>query len=119
MPATKVTSSELNPSKTVDANGWTVYDYGTFKQYRKKGATQTSIGGGSWNNVNVTPNMPVGMSSLGANFMEASVSANDAAISCNLGADSSATAVNVQVSNQYGGAVNNFWLYWSITITTA
>lgn len=30
-----VTSAKLAPSKTTDANGWTVYDYGTWKEYTK------------------------------------------------------------------------------------
>ena len=28
-----ITSAKLAPSKTTDANGWTVYDFGSFKQY--------------------------------------------------------------------------------------
>jgi len=31
-----VTSAKLAPGKTVDANGWTVYDFGTFKEYAKR-----------------------------------------------------------------------------------
>lgn len=33
MAETKVTQNEVKFSKTVDANGWTVYDYGEWKEY--------------------------------------------------------------------------------------
>lgn len=33
---TKVTKNEMGFTKVVDANGWTVYDFGGYKQYRKK-----------------------------------------------------------------------------------
>lgn len=42
MPQTKITQVELNLSKTVDANGWTVLDMGTFKIYCKKISTTLS-----------------------------------------------------------------------------
>lgn len=35
MAETKITSSEMAPKKYVDANGWTVYDFGTIKLYKK------------------------------------------------------------------------------------
>lgn len=33
MTRTKITSPQLNPKQSVDANGWTVFDYGTWKEY--------------------------------------------------------------------------------------
>lgn len=36
MAETKVPQTQLNLSKTTDANGWTVYDYGAWKQYKKR-----------------------------------------------------------------------------------
>jgi hypothetical protein len=30
-----ITSSKLAPTKTIDANGWTTYNYGTWKEYYK------------------------------------------------------------------------------------
>jgi hypothetical protein len=46
LPADSITSTMLNPSKTVDANGWTVYDYGTWKEYAKivTGLAVSSLG---------------------------------------------------------------------------
>ncbi|WP_127886393.1 hypothetical protein [Rathayibacter festucae] len=56
-------SAGLN-SRTVDANGWTVFDNGTWKEYEKK-FTGGSVGGsGSGSIANVIPglNFPTGVS---------------------------------------------------------
>lgn len=66
MPVTKVTEKEIALSKTVDANGWTVYDFGSFKQYRKRVTFSTGT-----TNVNTiislatsSTNLPVGVANL-------------------------------------------------------
>jgi len=57
-------SSKLNLSKTVDANGWTVYDYGTFKQYSIDSA-QSSINITTEDRTAFTPfALPVGFSTM-------------------------------------------------------
>lgn len=57
-----MTSAKLAPSKTTDANGWTVYDYGTFKEYIKlfTGGSVSSLGNGSAATVFNNMNLPTG-----------------------------------------------------------
>ena len=62
MARTRITSPQLNPSKTTDANGWTVYDYGAWKEYEKRVAVNQSItNGGVGHETTTTP--PVGITS--------------------------------------------------------
>ena len=56
-----VTSDKLNPSKTLDANGWTVYDYGNWKEYTKRTASATgALATGATRDYNFS-NYPVGI----------------------------------------------------------
>lgn len=60
-----VTSLKLAPSKTTDANGWTVYDYGTWKKYVKRFvSTPGSITAGNRVTIVGSQALPVGVSSL-------------------------------------------------------
>lgn len=97
-------------------NGWTTYNYGSFKQYRKKGSASFSIGAGSWMVATSTSNLPVGMSTIGSNFVEGSVGTPDSAISASIIAPSGATNVSFAISNNYGGTVSNT-VSWSVCIT--
>ena len=57
-----VTSSKLSISKNVDANGWTVYNYGTFKKYAKNYQinTSTTVQAGDVNTVPSPGKTPYG-----------------------------------------------------------
>lgn len=58
-----VTPAKMGLTKTVDANGWTVYDYGSWKEYEKRftGLAQTSHVGHSNNSpVILGTSLPVG-----------------------------------------------------------
>lgn len=57
-----VTSAKLNPSKTTDANGWTVYDHGTWKEYMlvQTGDPPSIAAGAGY--TGPTPTLPVGVS---------------------------------------------------------
>lgn len=54
-------------SKSTDANGWTVYNFGNYSVYNKRytnnGAAVTS---GTVYSLTLSPNLPVGISSIGA-----------------------------------------------------
>lgn len=63
MAETKVTQNEITFSKTTDANGWTVYDYGAFKMYARRVSVNTTIGGGSFSSG--TLSLPVGITNTG------------------------------------------------------
>lgn len=120
MSETKVQASELSPNKTVDANGWTVYDYGSFKQYKKRGTTTVTVAAAGWTSAySVGGTLPVGMSTIGTNFVDGVASTGDAAMTTCFFAPPTASTIAVMLSNQYGSALNNQTLHWSLTITTA
>ena len=117
MAETKPQGQDLNFTRTVDANGWTVYDYGTFKQYRKRGSISFSIGASAWTSGYNIGALPVGMSTIGSNFVEGSAAGGDAAITVSIYSISTSTTIGIMISNQYGGTVTNT-IPWSICITT-
>jgi len=51
----------MNPSKTVDANGWTVYNFGAYKMYIKGGFT-AAIGANGYGTTSPAT-LPVGKTS--------------------------------------------------------
>ena len=119
MAETKVTGKEIAFSKTVDANGWTVYDYGTFKQYRKLGSFTQSVGASSWVSGVGSTGLPYGMSTLGTSFVEAAIGTSDAAASPILkDFGSASTTFTFRIGNQYSSSINPI-ICWSICITTA
>lgn len=113
-----VTSAKMNLTKSVDANGWTKYDYGTFQQYYKKGTTSVSVGSGGWTTYNASANLPVGMSTLGTNFLTGSAFPTDAALTVAFGAPANGTYISMTVSNQYNGTVSPT-VHWTFCITTS
>lgn len=103
-------------NKVTDANGWTVYDYGTLRQYRKKGSWVASIGANSWALQGDTTNLPVGISTIGTRFVEGSASSSDSAIGTAIHSTSASTVVQFQIGNQAGATVN-YTGYYSVCIT--
>ena len=63
MAETKVTDNETNFSKTVDANGWIVYKYGSLTQYRKRVTFNQTISGAVAVSIS-SSNLPVGISNF-------------------------------------------------------
>lgn len=63
-PDDSVTTRMLNPTKSTDANGWTMHDYGNWKEYSKQFGPYSpgAVAGGSGANLTTTANMPVGVS---------------------------------------------------------
>ena len=117
MAETKVTKNEMDYTKTTDAAGYTVYDYGGYKQYRKKGTQVNSLTASQWKFGAALATLPTGMSSFTNHYIEGSVVASDAAVCVFLGCNDSGPYTNM--SNQYGGAINNFNVFWSVCITEA
>lgn len=106
MAATKVTSAELNPSKTVDANGWTIYDYGSHKVYTYiytwTGSISVAAAG-----VYDLPNMniPAGKT-RGDIFLTFTGYCNNRIFLVNeRNVSDSATSVNLECNNFYTGAI--------------
>lgn len=66
-----VKNKNMALTTTTDANNWTVYDYGEYKEYRKRIAFSQSVGaGGTGANLSISGNnnLPSGMGILGTNF---------------------------------------------------
>ena len=69
--AQKTNSQQMNPSKTTDANGWTVYDFGTWKEYRKIISFSNTVTANSAYVIGLAnSNLPSGMSTLGSNYIQ-------------------------------------------------
>lgn len=107
-----VTSDKLAPSKTTDANGWTVYNYGTWKQYEKHGTVIVTVPANSWNR-SVATSLPSGTTaadissiSLIGSFVEVSV--------FSVGGGSS-TNFEVACHSKYGSSLNCV-VTWSCVI---
>ena len=119
MAETKPNKNDLSiPTISTDANGWTCYDYGTHKQYRKKGTVTESLTASQWKWSANSISLPVGMANTGACFSEAACVPSDTAITVqpNL---YGGTSINFAITNQFGGAVNNFTIYYSFCLTTS
>lgn len=64
LPAKSVNGHSLNVTKSVDANGWTVWDFGAFKEYAKLVTYSGPISGNTtWY---LSSNLPAGFSNMGA-----------------------------------------------------
>ena len=117
MAATKVTQNEITFSKTTDANGWTIYDYGAWKKYCKKGQGSDTIGAGAWKWL-ADINLPVGISTISTNFLTSSIMASDAAINMKCGGVPAGSGINITAHNPYTGSVTYAYNY-SVEITTS
>ena len=117
--ATKVSSQVMAVTRTTDANGWTVDDFGTFKEYRKP-TTFSTVSLTSGQTVGTTlssSNLPVGMSTLGGNFIECKAIVGSFAMNVNLvpemGSGSASLALNARnldsITRAYSGTA-----YWTI-----
>lgn len=61
-------------NKTTDANGWTVYDFGAWKEYRKRTTYSQTFSANTPTSLSLSSsNLPSGMSTLGSNYLNATV----------------------------------------------
>lgn len=83
MVRTQFKSPQLAPSKTTDSNGWTIYDYGTWKEYRKRVTFSQTIAGGV--GLSISSNvLPTAISSIGTNFLSYSYTVTGNAFDLNI-----------------------------------
>lgn len=69
-----ITNDKMGLTTSTDANGWTIYDYGSFKQYRKRTTYDQSFTSGTAVIINLSATtLPTDMASLGTNFIEATL----------------------------------------------
>lgn len=100
-------------SKTTDANGWTVYNYGTWKEYRKRVTFSQAFTAGSLVAVSLSStNLPSGMSTLSTNFLSATIVpsgfAGDFKAYPEMSSSSASLSVtaNPQVTRTYSGLID-------------
>lgn len=75
LPAGSVMSSSLGLSKTVDANGWTVYNYGAHKVYNYRQSFSVTKVSGEYVDLTAVA-LPVGISTVGTNAVRAGFNCN-------------------------------------------
>lgn len=63
-PSTRAVLQAITPTVVTDANGWTLINYGTHKEYIKNIDTSVTVAGNGWGAVEIS-NFPVGMTELG------------------------------------------------------
>jgi len=111
----------LATSKSVDANGWTVYQQSSWTEYRKQVAygTYTKAAGEVWTIVSAAA-FPVGMSTLGTNHISYTAvqgSGNGFSLGFNAEMVSASTNINLTAINN-GAASYSFAGYIDILIVT-
>lgn len=84
-------------NKTTDANGWTVYDYGGWKEYRKRITFSQTINAGSGSQiVESSTNLPVGVATISdGSFSYSCTITNGNAYATNLVAEMSTAATSL------------------------
>jgi len=79
--STNIANNAVTPAKTTfmikstDVNGWTVYDYGTWKTYSKRVTFSVTKVSGEYFTV-ANPSLPVGITTIGTNYVKATLSCN-------------------------------------------
>lgn len=92
------------PVKTVDANGWTVWDYGNRKEWTKKGTVSGTLGGNNWYSF-LAVAFPVGLSTIGTNILSTSLLSSDSAISLTAGCNTTDSHIYIHAVNNYAGSI--------------
>ena len=119
MAKQRITSQQLNISKVVDANSWTVFDFGNFKQYKKRVTFSQSIGGAVALTMS-SNNLPTGLSTTSGYFFDYSYAvpgnAYDLSIVAEMG--TAATAINFTTRTISGSSIA-FSGFIDLTLTQA
>lgn len=94
-------------AKTTDANGWTVYDYGLWKEYTKLVAVNKLIASGGFGDETITTNLPSAMATLGSATVIASILAasDPQQFVVGIKASSTSTSLILAVKNIYTTSV--------------
>lgn len=100
-----VTSAKLSPTKSVDANGWTVMDMGTWKRYSKRVTFSQTVAANSIAALTVSStNFPSGITTLGTREL-----IYQRSLSVGFGADSniSVESLDTAASTSFTWSVRN------------
>ena len=90
----------------VDANGWTVYDYGLYKEYRKR--VTFNVAAGTAVLAISSTNFPVGVSSLGNVFISYSWATQSNAFDADISMENSTLATSLNFTYQSAAAQIGF-----------
>lgn len=103
--ASAVTSAKLAPSRTTDANGWTVYDFGSFKMYSLQVSYVSVVVPGSGGRIQIaTINGPSSVSDFGSLHISAAMDC-DFSAHITVGLESgTATTRRLFIGNIYDGS---------------
>jgi hypothetical protein len=105
LASSAVTNAKIQFATTVDANGWSIYNYGSYKIYRKV-SSQSSISIAAADRTSFANiSLPVGMSTLGTRQVHATIRGSSYPGNFSVGviAGSSDTVIQGLVSSNYNG----------------
>lgn len=113
-----VTSAKLAVTIGDGGNGYTVYDFGTFKIFRKTGTVSGSLAANGFGTVALNPGLPTGYSNFGSfDHVRQIVRTNDQAITATpYTFAGSATNLNCGITNQYAGGTVSFSGTWDLEL---
>ena len=92
-------------TKSVDANGWTVIDFGTYKEYFMYFEQEITLDANGWNGYLIQKYLPVGMNRIGNAILTGVARASDAAIDLDIGIPSEGTMITINGRNHNNGAI--------------
>jgi hypothetical protein len=92
-------------TKSVDANGWTVIDFGTYKEYYMYFEQEITLGANLWNGYLIQKYLPIGMDAMGDAILTGVARASDAAIDLDIGIPPSATMITINGRNHNNGDI--------------
>lgn len=115
------TAGQLMPliAKTTDANGWRKYDYGLWQEYRKRHTfSQTVTTTGAFLTLS-SSSLPVGMSTIGTNYLDYSVTATGSALMLHVVFEGSSASGGVAFTARSNDINRSYTGFIDITLTTA
>ena len=111
-----ITTPKLNISKTVDTNGWTVYDFGNWKEYIKVQNFSTTLTAGQIAVVTIASStLPTGMATIGASKVTNSLILDSFAYYFQGGLEMTTASTALRMTARNGGPST---ITWQVNMTT-
>jgi hypothetical protein len=120
MTQTKVTNNEIAFSKTVDANGWTVYNYGAFKKYAKffsGGSIGSLVSQANYTAISGAV-LPVGMTDRTNTYTTSTFNCPTAEFTGSFLSVQTDTTLTLLIHNTYTGTLTASQWQFNVEITT-
>lgn len=117
MAKQKLNSKQLNLSRTSDANGWTVFDYGTWKIYAKRVTFSQTISTAAVVSMS-SSNLPVGISNFTNVIMNYSYSCDGNAYGLSMVSEIGTTSSSINFTARSNDGVSRTYTgFIDITLT--